>query len=625
MKLVVRPKPLPLESLRGYILRLTEKNGYPSPDYILSAMRGHQYRATVGRLDARTLVGLAGISNEQAAYLTLQPDEKPKAFVRLYGNDIPSYEVVTSRPRICPHCLAEGGICEAFWDLAQAAACPVHCVTLVDTCAGCGETLSWTRQKVLQCRCGYDLSTLPTLKAPEALCKLMAVMRGLLYQDPQRAALPAEMGHLAHLSIRKLCKLLWVMTGTLYSQHSENGVRSSPKARRAYKSQLERIAEALTNWPSGYRRYLTEAHARELDDSHALPSFRILFNWLLIRLIKHDKDGGADYDFLLEQTYHFGADYWTRSAMMRSEEDAWMLPERMRWGTMGEAAAFLGVHMATLKKLIGAKELREKRHISTSGKRGIVLDLDQIRQQKQSEYHAVSIRLAGKHLGISVQILKRLRAMGGFQTHHRTFPGSIAWEDIEAFATRIRSITQGKRTNRRKDVITIDVAMRRYDIHLEERARFALHLLDHPELIVGSSGQGFGNMLILATTAQRILRQEIVAGRARVSVQQAAIQLKCTFADVTALKKAGHLVEDQSTRRGQVCKDSIDTFDQKYEVMRSIARRMSVPVKRIYARVDMTGIGHIKVSNTQHSTIFVERKYLPLTERRVKEISGPRS
>ena len=73
MKLLARPAPEPTEALLGYLLRLTEANGYPSITYLFDLMPGAYYRGSVGRMDAAPLADIAQLNEEQVAKLTLRP------------------------------------------------------------------------------------------------------------------------------------------------------------------------------------------------------------------------------------------------------------------------------------------------------------------------------------------------------------------------------------------------------------------------------------------------------------------------------------------------------------------------------------------------------------------------
>ncbi len=329
MRLVVTSRPAPTESLMGFVLRLTQLNGYPSTAYVLAAMGKEWYLPQVGRLDAAGLATLVGLGQGDIDRLTHLPEEKPRAYVRVYGSDLPSYEVNLRHPKVCPSCLAEGRPCEAYWDLAQAVACPRHQVHLVSECPGCHKRLPWSRSKVLQCKCGFDLAKAEVVPATPALAQLMAVLRYQVYQDETLAPLPPAMSHLAHLDLRRLCKLIWVMSGVSYQTL---GGRRAPKARCHYRDHLEVVAAALTNWPSGFRDFLSTSYGDVLRDAEELPRFATLFSWLLVRLIKNDEGERSEFAFLEQEVYRFGAQHWTRGSMARDEESQRLLPEKVRWG-----------------------------------------------------------------------------------------------------------------------------------------------------------------------------------------------------------------------------------------------------------------------------------------------------
>ena len=128
-----------------------------------------------------------------------------------------------------------------------------------------------------------------------ALAELMAVLRNRVYQDETLASLPPAMGHLAHLDLRRLCKLIWVMSGVV---HQARGGRRAPKARCHYRHHLDAVAAALTNWPLGFRGFLSTTYDSLLLSAEELPRFPALFSWLLVRLIKNDEGNRSAFEFL---------------------------------------------------------------------------------------------------------------------------------------------------------------------------------------------------------------------------------------------------------------------------------------------------------------------------------------
>src|ERR1700730_17613977 len=178
MPLLVRhPAPYPTESLLGYVLRVSEGNGYSSPwsVYCLAGMKSNEIRAS-------------GVKLEKLARITDWPQEKLDAIAysappdqprwsRLLGHPLLPQDLNLTRPRFCPQCLCEKGFLEAHWDLALMVACPVHRVSLVSCCPQCGRRLRWFRRGLLECECGGDLSNCDLSSISEAEVGLLNIIR----------------------------------------------------------------------------------------------------------------------------------------------------------------------------------------------------------------------------------------------------------------------------------------------------------------------------------------------------------------------------------------------------------------------------------------------------------------
>lgn len=618
MKLVVRARPAPTESLMGFVLRLTELNGYPSIAYVLAAMGKEWYLPNVGRLDAARLATLAGLSQADIERLTHRPAERPRAYVRLYGSDLPSYEVNLRHPKVCPVCLAEGRPCEAFWDLAQAAVCPVHEVHLMSECPGCSKRLLWARSKVRQCKCGFNLATAPVAPATPALAELMYVLRSRVYQDQALAPMPLKMSHLAHLDLRRLCKLIWVMSGVV---HQAQGGRRAPKARCHYRGQLDVVAAALTNWPAGFRDFLSATYEDVLQNAEELPRFPAVFSWLVVRLIKNDEGGRSCFEFLEQEVYRFGAQYWTRGSMARDEDSQRLVPERVRWGTMGEACEATGLHQLTLKKRIASGEIKTRR-IRKNSTRAIVVDLDSIRSLQLTQYPAVSMRAAAPRIGVSIETLKSLRASGVITENYRSaFPGSLTHEDVETFAERVRNLGSNMRAKKGPGVTTLDAAFAIWTASPQEKATLLARLLADPTLVVGKErGAGVGPLQACEKTVSAYFQDVRGDAALCLPVVKTAKKLGCAAAVVTGLKRSGYLASRMHHGRQTPCLLSVLEFDAKYEALARISARLGVAARWAWARLESERIDHLIVETTQHSTVFISRNEVEKVEKIILEV-----
>lgn len=481
MKLVVTPKPMIGESLMGYVLHLTEANAYPSTSYIVSALNGRWYGTSVGRLDAAPLAAIAKLDALDVERLTMLPEGMPRAFVRVFGHDLPSYEVNSRAPKVCPCCLKEGRRCEVFWELAQAAACPQHGVRLVSACPDCARPLRWARTKVRECRCGSDLSAWPAEAVSPQLRSLMALMRHITYGEALQTTAPAELTHLAHLNLRQLCKLIWVMAYVV-RETVRNSSRS--KARRSYRQELSKVAELLSDWPNNFRLFLEHRYQDIVSGCKPLPPFHSSFSWVTNALIKNVEGGQAAYGFLTQEVARFGARHWTRTAVGTVLDPDVSANLAFRWGTHGEACQLLGLHLLTLKKAIAAGEIRTKRVVGR-GARAMVIDLDHARTLQQSQHPAISVRDAAKEVGVSIETLKAMCDAGIYQrTYRPSFPGTLTVEDISDLATRLQLLMERKRQVKTAGVVGLDEGFYALSVSPAEKASVFAWLLENPSLVV---------------------------------------------------------------------------------------------------------------------------------------------
>lgn len=152
--LVVTPAPRPKESLLGYVLRVSEANGYETPTWLFSRAQFSMVAVMSGGISIGDLAILLG---RQAAELQdLQYFELGGGRM-LLGRAVQRVDLRLRAPRFCPECVAEKGMLDAHWDCSLVTACPTHCSSLLEQCLHCHRPLSWFRPGLLQCACGGKL------------------------------------------------------------------------------------------------------------------------------------------------------------------------------------------------------------------------------------------------------------------------------------------------------------------------------------------------------------------------------------------------------------------------------------------------------------------------------------
>lgn len=168
IKLLRTTRPKSDESLFGYIIRLTELNGYETPAWILKTARlNDQQLSQTGALLYKSHKNLKFLARVVKANLSeLEPLTCPPAgalgSTPLYlflGVPLPKFVIRSDRPLICPKCLLDTGYCHRIWDLIFVTVCPIHKCMLIDICPNCGSRIRWLRDSLSICRCTFDWQT----------------------------------------------------------------------------------------------------------------------------------------------------------------------------------------------------------------------------------------------------------------------------------------------------------------------------------------------------------------------------------------------------------------------------------------------------------------------------------
>ena len=178
--LVRTPLPNNDESLLGYVLRISEENGYQSPAEIaqLAGMSAQHVKSR--HLPVRKLAPIVGLNAQDLdRYSYLSDPANPTSRFKLIHHDLgPRNQMhhLGGSARICPLCIKEDGFIDAFWDLAISIACPRHSLKALFNCHSCNSRIEWARPGLLFCKCGANYLQAPMEKADIATVDLMQIV-----------------------------------------------------------------------------------------------------------------------------------------------------------------------------------------------------------------------------------------------------------------------------------------------------------------------------------------------------------------------------------------------------------------------------------------------------------------
>lgn len=155
-----RPRPLQCESFRGYLLRLTDINGYRS---VTDVVRRTGIRYPLGDGAPWTLAA-RDLMKALESPLHMQSGELSSYFQSVVPsltdlNDGQRRRIYRQNAALCPACVKASGFVAAWMDDAMLPICPIHRITLIQACPTCGATISHNRCDINACAdCGTSFS-----------------------------------------------------------------------------------------------------------------------------------------------------------------------------------------------------------------------------------------------------------------------------------------------------------------------------------------------------------------------------------------------------------------------------------------------------------------------------------
>ncbi|RKT25621.1 TniQ protein [Paraburkholderia sp. RAU2J] len=355
-KLLVRFAPMPDESTTGYLLRLSECNGFSSLldlDLLASDEHGVDGLARVGSmLPGLSLQPLRG----QVSHFRHLNTADPGRLSAKYWNG--------RRPRYCLECLAERPGWRAAWDLTLMVACPIHRARLRDSCPGCKQPLSWKRRFVSLCNCGRSLTEAASETATDAEIAvgayLSSALTGEAFGEP--ALHRTNVGLLGLQDLLAACMFL-------------GGYASNNAAKPTKIANLDEVSvatatadaagRAFLDWPRGYQELLRMVcRNRGADNSCARLTAR--FGYFYTALYK--RFAADQFDFLRREFDSYVSREWVGQLAQRNRRLSQATRRQHAWIPLTSAAKLLRTKRDTILVLIADGTLEGQTHKTAAGR-----------------------------------------------------------------------------------------------------------------------------------------------------------------------------------------------------------------------------------------------------------------
>ena len=608
--LVATPRHYKFESLKGYILRLSEANGYHTPTIMLSGtgMTNGEMISIIPPIE--NLAPLFNLSIKEICRLGYQrPSGSSSAKqIWLHNHLLPTYYLNIKTSKVCTECILESGFIESFWDIKYAIACPKHNRYLIKACPACKKQLSWFRPGLLKCGCGCDLSLFKGNKLNnEAVIGLLAFLRNQLHRQPhnyqllkQRLGFPVE--HLVSLTLPELLSII-----VRFENKGGHSMRAfADQSEYQEEVTLANVSQALENWPEGLYQYLNSFNQGKVSTKGfgLRKQFESFYGSLFKSDIPQEKIA-----FIKDAFIKFGLEKW-KKAYVTHKLDSGVGQRNQVVGIYGLASA-LGVMTSTANR-IASQELIPTSLITYNGRTRKLFDISKGVPFEASVGESFTVRKAAALLSLPVSVLKVLREQGIYQVRHIANPMAAYHElDLNAFRDKLLAC---RATNSRKltdDLITFKQVMLMKAGAGIVKASFIRAILIGELLSIGSIDENIEAILFKKHDVMRFMEESKQMLLGLITVATAARQLHCDPKVVKNLYRDGMLSGNQKSNGLFINKDSLDLFNQRYVSCAAIASIHSACSARVVSllKENLIDLHYFPRAKGHNPQPFVERKH----------------
>ncbi len=598
--LVRTPHPKPTESPFGYVLRLAEANGYPNPRVVLDYAGFARQGTPSSTLPLTKLASVTGLPEPQFETIAhTARDGEGRMRFKVLGHDLGQHHsglpLSLRDPVICPACVVEQGYIDAFWDLEQAAACPIHGCKALSRCPSCGESLAWFRPGLLTCPCEADLSAVtPETASPDVLA-LMTAVRAKLHGDLLRD-LPNDIGlPLAELDSIPLRSMLGILS-TLARFSLESKGQSIEGDRYA---SMREAAECLARFPTGFHQMLRRLGLRYQEASSGAVGLRKQFEPFYIAMFKNGSFR-KDAEFLRKAFVTFGQTEWGLAAvdpkLLRGMQGS-KVPAR--FSTLNKLAREKGIRPITLRRwtdrgLITVQSIKSPNHVR------LLIDEDTLDFDKATPGRVMQERHAAAWVGLPVSALRGLRESDHYAvTHMPKHKRGYHEADLATLRERLLDRARGPKADVvAEEVVSLEHVMQKMKfLQREGKASFLAAFLEGMIDAIGLKGRDIAAIQFRrADVKAYVSKNRLDSSNDALTKKDAAALLSCNSEAIQELVKRGFLNAVRRGRHIRVERSSLDIFAAKYLSLQAVATREETSVGRLTRLCKTAGIVVLRIS-----------------------------
>lgn len=404
----------PLESPLHYVLRLSEANGYPTPNNVIQlATHDREWRAG-SRWNYTALNSVLPSCRHLPASFSYRWEASEKMCdLSLLGKYVLARHLDASHAGICPECVRELGFIPAWWDIRYAIACPNHRRMFVRACPCCDKLISELRPGLLTCSCGASLDVDSDGNLTDAVIWLMQ----LLQQKAEANSSPSSTLPLSErllkpedVSLNLLCKIL---ENAARAETRMAQSRAITPRRNQWNEYVSNVARFLWNWPSGVSGLCSRWRAYARLRGAKRQTLRAAYPWAFDSLFKNLGDERRETLFVLEAV--MCCEVAARGGYpldIRADDLRQVLRGDHVYCSIARASALSGISPRTIIRLAKRRAIpcRVRRRVSHNRKRlRYAIRTDVARTLTLAHHAALDHRRASERLGVTHSLYRDLR------------------------------------------------------------------------------------------------------------------------------------------------------------------------------------------------------------------------
>ena len=616
--------PEPLESGRGFLLRIAKDLGYnPAGIYYLA---GVSVKGVTNSNAIRKLAEYLRIGDPANLQNILYPilEGKGNAQTRIFlGHNISALDLSAREPKVCPKCLAEKRVCPAIWDLQYVVCCPQHNCMLLERCPHCNRKLSWSRKDIHICWCGHDLSKADSPSAPPAILPLTSMLylqAGYSINENliSAARFPEQTQKLDLQNLLRLIRFIGIRFSAFRAQQAKNYVKKVSGG--SVLGVLEETSRALSEWPNGYKNLLREQQGRQFEEDVQSRSISNTFGTYYKEL--YGSSYGPEFQFLRDEFEKYLAEYWDgvvrRKPSRFNNQDKktfnWMTPDQVRH------ALSLPTKRDTVIKMVREGLLAGISIPGRQGKQEFLISRDSFEALYLEHKDWLPTNIALDYLGVTRKSLQALGDAGLLKYRRSHLVGMKRGyvynrKDAERIFKKFEELEVPiVEYNVKTGMLKVESLLRAIIGRDEGLPQIVKGVIDGTLMPVGRLGLNNGIFDYVFKKSDIVaLRRNLnaVDRKGYLTSDEVVERLSIHRSYLAALVKHKYLVSAKrqtSHEQRLFSEGAVKKFHEKYICVTRLAKELGVKVVHLNKKLTAVGIKGIKLKTSQEGhTMFYER------------------